>query len=197
MSVNLFKGFHNKIAGESFRCLSFDEKAFVFEWNVQPEGYVPFEHIHLNQEEVFHIEQGEIRLTIDGKDHIGRAGDTITVPRGKRHIARNNKPDLLSCIVEYKPGLDTYTFFQCFAGLTIDQDTDKKGKINIAKMLYFTKKMKAQCITRPTSIPAPIFYLAVNACFIAGRLLGWNKLFEKYTKSGKVRSSARPVRSSA
>jgi quercetin dioxygenase-like cupin family protein len=197
MSVNLYNGFHNEIAGESFRCVSFDKRAFVFEWNVQPDGYVPFEHIHLNQDEIFHIKQGEIKMTIDGKEHIGRAGETIIIPRGKRHIARNNKCEPLSCIVEYRPGLDTYKFFQCFAGLTIDQDTDKKGQINIPKMLYFTKRMKAQCITRPTSIPAPIFHLALNVCYIAGRLLGWNKLFEKYTTPEKAHSPARRARSAS
>jgi hypothetical protein len=41
-----------------------------------------------------------------------------------------------------------------FGGLTIDEDTTKNGTVNIPKMLYFGKKMKVQCSTRPTKIPA-------------------------------------------
>lgn len=190
MSVNLFDGFQNRITGEAFRCLSYNEEAFVFEWIVQPKGYIPFEHIHLNQDEIFHIKKGEIKMIMNGKVHIGRAGDTIVVPKGTRHIACNNKPEILCCVVGYQPGLDNYTFFQCFAGLTIDQDTDKTGQINIPKMLYFTKKMKAQCITRPTSIPAPVFNFALNFFFIVGRLLGWHKLFRMYTENVKIYSHA-------
>ena len=186
MAVNLYDGFKNDISGESFRCLSFDQKALVLHWEVQPDGYVPFEHIHLNQDEIFHIKHGEIKIILDGKERIGRAGDTIKVPMGKAHIASNNRKEVLSCVVEYKPGLDNYTFFQCFAGLTLDKDTDRKGQINIAKMLYFTRKMGAQCLTRPTSIPAPIFRLAIHACYLVGLVLGWKKLFIKYTGQHEV-----------
>ncbi len=193
MAVNLYDGFTNHITGESFRCITYDESAFVFEWTVQPDGYIPFEHIHLNQEEVFHIKEGELKISIDGETYIGKAGDTITVPKGKRHIAINNKPDTLHCVVTYKPGLDNYTFFQCFGGLTIDKDMDKKGEINIPKMLYFSKKMKAQCVTRPTSIPAPLFTLASNLFYLAGILFGWNKFFKKYTGPGIIHRHLEPI----
>ncbi len=181
MAVDLYNGFTNEIAGETFTCTSFNEDAFVIDWIVQPKGYVPFEHIHHRQDEIFHIRSGEMRILIEGKEHIAKAGESITVPKGKRHIAFNNQPEILHCVVEYKPGLDNYKFFQCFGGLTIDKDIDKKGQINIPKMCYFTKKMKAQCITRPTSIPAPVFKLVINMFYGVGSVLGWKKLYTKYT----------------
>jgi mannose-6-phosphate isomerase-like protein (cupin superfamily) len=181
MPIDLYQRFSNPRTGESFRCLQFNEDAFVCEFIVDPKGAVPFEHIHLNQDEIFHVKSGEIRLVIDGVEVIGKPGESIVVPMGTRHIAYNNKPETLKCIVEYKPGLDNYQFFQCFAGLTLDNDMDQKGQINIPKMLYFTKKMKARCIARPTSIPSPIFRLAIEICFIIGRFAGWEKLFNRYT----------------
>ncbi len=63
----------------------------------------------------------------------------------------------------------------------MDKDYDKRGQINIPKMGYFTKKMNAQCITRPTSIPAPLFKMAINLFYVMGIVLGWNKLYTKYT----------------
>ena len=122
-----------------------------------------------------------MRILISGKEYIGKPGDTITVPKGEPHIAFNNKPEVLTCEVQYRPGLDNFKFFQCFGGLTLDKDYDKKGQINIPKMCYFTKKMNAQCITRPTSIPAPVFILVINLFYWVGSILGWNKLYTKYT----------------
>ena len=181
MAVNLYDGFKNEITGETFRCISYNKEAFTFEWIVQPNGYIPFEHIHLKQDEVFYIREGEIKILIDGQEHIGIPGDTIKVPAGRRHIAINNKPELLSCIVEYKPGLDSYKFFQCFGGLTLDKGTNNKGQINIPKMLYFSKKMKAQCGARPTSIPAPFLKIVSNIFYLAGIFFGWHSLYTKYT----------------
>ncbi|MCP1384715.1 cupin domain-containing protein [Runella salmonicolor] len=181
MATDLYAGFTNPIAGETFRCISFSKEAFTIDWVVQPEGYVPFEHIHINQAEIFHVKSGEMRILIDGQKHIVKTGDSITVPKGKRHIAFNNKPEVMNCTVEYRPGLDNFKFFQCFGGLTLDEDYNKKGQINIPKMCYFTKKMNAQCITRPTSIPAPVFKMVINLFFMVGTVLGWNKLYTKYT----------------
>jgi len=181
MAVTLYDGFTNKITGETFRCISFDRYAFRFDWTVEPKGYIPFEHIHLKQDEIFYVKTGEMRIIIDDEEHIIREGQRITVQKGKRHIAYNNRPSRLECMVEYTPGLDTYKFFQCFGGLTIDGDISKNGTVNIPKMLYFGKKMKAQSMVRPTNIPAPLFYLAGNFFFIIGTIRGWNKLFTKYT----------------
>lgn len=183
MSVNLYDGFTNKVTGESFKCISFSEKAFTFEWIVEPGGYVPFEHVHLKQDEIFYIKEGEMKLVINGQEFIVGQGERITVLKGKRHIAYNNRNSRLHCIIDYTPGLDTYNVFQCFGGLTIDRDTTKNGTVNIPKMLYFTGKMKAKALVRPTKIPAPLFYLAKQFFYIIGTIIGWRKYFKKYTGS--------------
>jgi quercetin dioxygenase-like cupin family protein len=181
MGVNLYEIFSNPIAGESFRCLSYDQNEFVMEWTVKPNGYVPFEHVHYHQQETFHVIKGELRIAIDKKNYIVKEGGSITAPKGIAHIPHNNKDEELVCIVKYKPALDYYRFFQCFAGLTIDGRYDKKGAVNVPRMCYFMKKMKTRSLARPTSIPAPIFRLAVSVCYLYGRLAGWKNLYHKYT----------------
>jgi len=181
MAIDLYQGFTNNKTGESFQCISFDKNSFRFDWFVAPGGYVPFEHVDLKQDEIFHVKSGEMKIRIADKDHIIGEGQSFRVPKGKPHVAYNNKPSLLHCDVEYTPGLDSYYFFQCFGGLTLDKDTSRNGTVNIPKMLYFTRKMKAQCITRPTQIPAPFFYVALNFFFIVGTISGWRKQFERYT----------------
>lgn len=38
-----------------------------------------------------------------------------------------------------------------------------------------------QAVTRPASVPVSLFSLAVNLFYFTGVLLGWEKLYKKYT----------------
>jgi quercetin dioxygenase-like cupin family protein len=172
MAIDLYQPFTNPVTKETFRCLACTEEAYVMEWIVAPEGYVPFEHIHVTQAEIFQVRQGEIRVLIAGREQIGTAGQTVTVPRGTRHIAYNNSSETLVCIVEYRPGLDISRSFQCFGGLTCDGDVDGRYGINIPKMMYFMKKMNLQASARPASLPAPVFELLKNIFYMYGSLAG-------------------------
>jgi quercetin dioxygenase-like cupin family protein len=182
MAIDLYRPFTNPITKETFRCLSYTEEAYVMEWTVQPEGYVPFEHIHVLQDEIFHVKQGGIRVLVNRREQLGGVGQTLIVPRGTRHIAYNNTPETLTCVVEYKPGLDISRSFQCFGGLTCDGDVYGRYGINIPKMMYFMKRMNMQAVARPANIPAPVFGLLMNIFYMYGSLSGWEKLYRKYTE---------------
>jgi len=120
---------------------------------------------------------------IDGKEFIGKPGDVITVPKGKRHIAYNNTNETLKAIVEYRPALDMHLMEQCYNGLLLDGDYDKNGSPPILKLGYFMKGMQA--LTRPTSVPEFALGLMVNFSYGLGVLLGWKKLYKKYTGRDK------------
>ena len=98
------------------------------------------------------------------------------MPKGARHIAYNNKTEILDCTVEYKPGLDHDKFMQCLVGLTNDGLLDKKGGVDIPRMGYLLIKMKAKSMARPTAIPSIIFNVALRVFYIRGILSGWGKL---------------------
>ncbi len=181
MATNIYETCTNPVSGESFKTISYDKEKYVMQWLVQPKGYVPFEHIHLNQDETFHIKSGAIKLVMDGKEYFAKAGESLTVPKGTPHIAYNNLDAVLDCVVEYTPALDYNKFMQCLMGLTNDYFLDKKGGIDIPKMGYFLIKMKAKCMTRPTVIPKPMFNIALRVFYLRGLLNGWHKLYKKYT----------------
>ena len=57
MAIDLYQPFTNPITRETFRCISSTEAAYTMEWTLYPGGYVPFEHVHVSQDETFHIQQ--------------------------------------------------------------------------------------------------------------------------------------------
>jgi len=181
MPVNIYEPITNPISGETFKALSFSKEAFVMQWTVEPKGYVPFEHIHLKQDEIFYVRKGALKIIMNGREYIAGQGETVVVPKGIAHIASNNSGSILDCVVEYKPGLDHDKFMQCLCGLTNDKLFDARGGIDIPKMGYCLVQMKAQCMARPTNIPAPLFNMALRLFYVKGALSGWKKLYEKYT----------------
>lgn len=182
MAIDLYQPFTNPITRETFRCISSTEEAFTMEWTVHPGGYVPFEHVHVHQDEIFHIQQGEMRVRVRGVENFGKAGEMLTIPRGTRHIAFNDKDEPLVCIVDYKPGLDHYKTMQCFAGLTLDCDYDRRGLVNIAKIMFMLKTCNALSLTRPAFAPDWLFRLGMTVFYRMGTTLKWETLYKKYTE---------------
>lgn len=182
MAIDLRQPFFNPITGESFRLIDHTEAAYVTEWLVQPSGFVPFEHVHVNQDEVFHVEEGQLLARVDGREARASAGETLIVPRGHRHIARNIGGGVLRCTLEYRPGLDTPKVFQCFAGLTNDGELTRSGLVHPFKMMYFMQKMRAQAVGRPASIPTPLFKSLTLIAFALGGALGWGEQYRRYTQ---------------
>ena len=151
------------------------------EWTVAPGGYVPFEHVQMRQDEIFHVQSGEMRVRLGGATHFGKAGETLIVPRGSRHIAFNDKEEPLVCIVDYRPGLDHYRTMQCFAGLTLDCEYDRRGLVNVPKIMFMLRKANALSLTRPAFAPEWLFLLGMNLSYAAGMMLKWDRQYRKYT----------------
>lgn len=152
------------------------------EWTVHPGGYVPFEHVHVAQDEIFHVEKGEVRARVNKQAIFGKPGDSLVAPRGVRHIAYNDKDTPLVCIVDYKPGLDHYTTMQCFAGLTLDGSLDRRGLVNIPKIMYLLKRADALSLPRPAFAPDFAFRLGMSVFYMLGTMMGWEELYKKYTR---------------
>ena len=50
-----------------------------------PYGESPPLHIHRNEDEVFHILEGSMRIQIDGTESVAQAGETVLAPKGVPH----------------------------------------------------------------------------------------------------------------
>lgn len=58
-----------------------------------PGGDAPPLHVHRNEDEVFHLLEGEFRFTIDGEESVHRAGEFLVAPKGIPHTYRIESPD--------------------------------------------------------------------------------------------------------
>ena len=152
------------------------------EWTVHPGGYVPFEHVHVAQDEIFHVEKGEMRARVNGQTLFGKPGESLVAPRGVRHIAYNDRDEKLVCIVDYKPGLDHYTTMQCFAGLTLDGLIDRRGMVSIPRIMYMLRRAEILSLPRPAFAPDIFFRMGMNFFYVIGSMLGWESLYRKYTR---------------
>jgi quercetin dioxygenase-like cupin family protein len=53
-----------------------------------PHGDSPPLHVHRNEDEIFYLLEGEVALSLDGKQLHGKAGDTFLAPKGIPHTYR-------------------------------------------------------------------------------------------------------------
>jgi homogentisate 1,2-dioxygenase len=137
--------------------------------------------VHVNQDEIFHVQRGKMRAKVKDITKVVKAGDLAVIPRGTPHIAFNDKDEPLVCIVEYKPGLDHYKTMQCFAGLTLDCLYDRRGLVNVPKIMFLLKRVNALSLTRPAFAPDWLFRLGMSTFFVMGSILKWETYHEKYT----------------
>ena len=50
-----------------------------------PHGSSPPMHVHRDEDEVFHLLEGEVRFVVEGMEIHAQQGQTVVVPRGKPH----------------------------------------------------------------------------------------------------------------
>ena len=182
MAVNIFEAYTNPISHERIQVMSHTPEALVMQWGLPATGYVPFGHIHQNQQEDLLVKKGCLRVVMNGKEHLAKAGERIVIPKGMAHVAGNGADEPLECEATFTPGLDQHKFFQCLIGLSKDGFVDKQGASSIPRMGYCLMRMKAACMVLPGAIPVPVFRVAMRFFLLRGRLSGWEKLYRKYTQ---------------
>lgn len=108
---------------------AFNREAFVFttpesaeaaEFEVRLEaggsgGGNAMAHIHPHTDETFTVKSGLLHVSIDGKIHEVRPGETITVPRGRPHFFRNAHEGDTVAVIRFTPAQRQLRFFMNFA----------------------------------------------------------------------------------
>jgi quercetin dioxygenase-like cupin family protein len=125
-----FRPFFNSATGEwiEYTAIAPDNNGQLvrFSWRSVPGGVIT-EHIHPGQEERFTILAGEAHFTLNGQEHVARAGETIVVPAGVPHSEGNPGPGEINGVVELRPALNAKEFHEALAGLVADGKTTSRG----------------------------------------------------------------------
>jgi quercetin dioxygenase-like cupin family protein len=58
-----------------------------------PFGDSPPLHVHRNEDEVFHVLSGTLRLAVNGKEQLAEPGRTMLAPKGVPHTYRVDSPE--------------------------------------------------------------------------------------------------------
>jgi len=125
-----FRTFFNPATGEHIEYTAIaednDGQLVRFNWRSVPGGIIT-EHIHPRQEERFTIITGEARFTLNGEEHLARAGQTVVVPAGVPHSEGNTGTIDIEGIVELRPAGQTKEWHEALAGLVAEGKTTPRG----------------------------------------------------------------------
>ncbi len=130
----------------------------------------PFEHVHPNQDECFHVTEGELTIALGDREHVLRAGDSLEVPRGVTHSMWNSTDAPTRAIWEVRPALRTEAFFRSVHELRAAGHAGRHGMITPlaagAVLRAFRDELRLP-------VPRPLEGAAVRLLGALGRLRGY------------------------
>ncbi len=87
----------------------------------------PPDHVRPRQEEHFETISGTLRARVGGEERTLRAGERIVVPPSVAHTWWIDGEEEGHVLVEFRPALNTETFFETMYGLTRDGRVGEDG----------------------------------------------------------------------
>jgi quercetin dioxygenase-like cupin family protein len=144
-----------------------------------PGGFIASPHVHPNQEERFEVSGSPVMFRVAGKERLYQPGEVAVVPPGVPHVWWNASQEESATLVQFRPALDTETFFETFFGLARDGKVNPKGLPNPLQMMVL-----ARAYHREMALPSPMQQiLGPVAVLLApiGRALGYRGRYDKYS----------------
>jgi quercetin dioxygenase-like cupin family protein len=150
-----------------------------------PKGFIAAPHVHPNQEERFEIGGVPVTFKVAGKERLYEPGEVAVVPAGTPHTWWNSGTEEAATLVQFRPALDTETFFETFFGLAADGKVGKSGLPNPLQMMVL-----ARAYNREVQLPPPAqWVLGPIAILLAplARALGYRGRYERYSGPAQIR----------
>jgi quercetin dioxygenase-like cupin family protein len=164
-----------------FRKRARDTGGELFEMNLYlaPNGFIAAPHVHPFQEERFEIAGAPVMFKVDGKERMYQPGEVAVVPPGTPHVWWNPSQEEAATLIQFRPALDTETFFETFFGLAADGKVGKSGIPNPLQMMVLARTYNREVRLAPPAqwILGPISILLAPI----GRALGFQGRYDKYS----------------
>jgi quercetin dioxygenase-like cupin family protein len=142
-----------------------------------PNAAPPPDHVHPHQEERFEAISGTLCARVGGEERILGAGESMVVPPGVPHTWWIGGEEDGHMQVEFRPALNTETFFETMYGLARDGKVDDNGVPPPLQMAII-------CRTYDTFLPSPPIALQqVLFAVLApvGKLMGYRASYPEYS----------------
>ena len=177
--INPDRIYHNRRSGESVRFTEVCAERVAFEWHLRPGGFIPFEHWHADQDEVFEVRKGRLELLLNGSPVLAGPGDTVRVPMGADHAGNNRAEGETVVDVAWEPGLDAGLGGLVYWGLVDDGFVHEDGRPHLLKVAVLTSHLIARSC--PSNVPLWAFDFS-RARFAALRARPqYQELYKRYT----------------
>ena len=92
------------------------------------------DHIHPFQENRFSLIKGQLRFSINGREHTASEGDVVSIPKNVPHHFWNPGLKEAHYIQEFFPALRIDSLFETFFALARDGKLNKKGAPNVFRL---------------------------------------------------------------
>ena len=144
-----------------------------------PRGFIAAPHVHPNQEERFEVAGAPVTFKVDGKERLYQPGEVAVVPPGTPHVWWNASDQEAATLVQFRPALDTETFFETFFGLAIDGRVGRNGLPNPLQMMVLARDYRREMALprRQQALLGPVATLLAPLA----RALGYRGRYEAYS----------------
>src|SRR5437899_154964 len=132
----------------------------------EPGGHPPPQHWHPDQDEHFEILEGTLTATVDGREVVKRAGETLDIPRGTVHAMWNAGTEQTRVRWQVRPAGRTEQWFASVAAVRAEHG--KPGLLAYAVLLT-----EFRDVFRPVVPAAPVVRALLAALAPIGRLRGY------------------------
>jgi quercetin dioxygenase-like cupin family protein len=139
---------HNPVSGERITFLQTyrdtDGEKLEIELELSPDGHVPGAHVHPEQEERFHVLEGEMTFRLGLRRIVAGPGDTVVVPAGRVHRFANHGDSVARARVEVAPALDMEQLFETTVELALEGNTTRKGVPKPLHLALFVERFRRE-----------------------------------------------------
>jgi quercetin dioxygenase-like cupin family protein len=154
-----------------------DGRLLSLEMFASPGAASPPVHPHPRQEERFETVSGVLRARVGGEERTLRAGEGMVVPPGTPHTWWIEGDEDAHVVVEFRPALNTETFFETMYGLARDGKLDENGTPPFLQTALISSAYEIYLPRPPVALQKALFAMLAPV----GRLLGYRASYPRYS----------------
>jgi quercetin dioxygenase-like cupin family protein len=142
-----------------------------------PNSAPPPDHVHPRQEEHFETISGTLRARVGGEERTLRAGESMVVPPGVGHTWWIEGEEEGHVLVEFRPALNTETFFETMYGLARDGKVDENGIPPLLQIAILCRTYDNYLPSPPIALQKALFAVLAPV----GKLMGYKASYPEYS----------------